>query len=91
MESIFSFKGSHGACSCLFISIPNSFSLLGLCYFVGIFFMFCIVECVVLVVNIALFGNFVFSKTVNEIHLKLIEILQRIGLKLKELRPKASF
>ena len=53
--------------------------------------MFCIVECVVLVVNIALFGNFVFSKTVSEIHLKLIEILQRIGLKLKEHRPKASF
>ena len=30
--------------------------------------MFCIFECVVLVVNIALIGNFVFSKTVSEIH-----------------------
>ena len=44
MESIFSFKGSHGVCSCLFISIPNSFSLLGLCYFVGIFLGFALLN-----------------------------------------------
>ena len=31
------------------------------------------------------------SRTVGRRHLKLIDIMQRIGLQLKELRPKAFF